>query len=111
MVTGANRGGKSTFLRSVGLAQLMMQAGMFVPARSLSATIVSGVFTHFKREEDTALASGKFDEELARMRDIVGQIQPRALILFNESFAATNEREGAEVGPWKRSRLTEGPFV
>ena len=37
MITGANQGGKSTFLRSVGLAQLMMQAGMFVPAAVLPA--------------------------------------------------------------------------
>lgn len=97
VVTGANRGGKSTFLRSMGLAQLMMQAGMFVGAHSLTATIVDGVYTHFKREEDTELASGKFDEELARMHKIVGQIRPGALMLFNESFAATNEREGSEI--------------
>jgi hypothetical protein len=98
VVTGANRGGKSTFLRSVGLGQLMMQAGMFVPATSLSATVVTGVFTHFKREEDVELASGKFDEELARMHTIIAQITPGALMLFNESFAATNEREGSEIG-------------
>ncbi|QDZ14329.1 MutS-related protein [Humibacter ginsenosidimutans] len=97
MVTGANRGGKSTFLRSRGLAQLMMQAGMVVPARAMTATVASGVFTHFKREEDTELASGKFDEELARMNEIVGQITPASLMLFNESFAATNEREGSEI--------------
>jgi DNA mismatch repair ATPase MutS len=36
MITGANQGGKSTFLRSVGIAQLMMQAGMFVPSRGRS---------------------------------------------------------------------------
>jgi hypothetical protein len=97
VITGANRGGKSTFLRSVGLAQLMMQAGMFVPAASLTATIATGVFTHFKREEDVELASGKFDEELARMHEIVSQIRPGCLMLFNESFAATNEREGSEI--------------
>jgi hypothetical protein len=97
VITGANRGGKSTFLRSMGLAQLMMQAGMFVPAKSLSATVVNGVYTHFKREEDVELASGKFDEELARMHEVVMQIQPGALMLFNESFAATNEREGSEI--------------
>ena len=43
LITGANRGGKSTFLRSLGLAQLMMQAGIFVPATSLSADVASGV--------------------------------------------------------------------
>jgi DNA mismatch repair ATPase MutS len=97
VITGANQGGKSTFLRSVGLAQLMMQAGMFVAAESLSASVRTGVFTHFKREEDASMTSGKLDEELARMSDIADLVEPNALLLCNESFAATNEREGSEI--------------
>ena len=98
VITGANRGGKSTFLRSLGLAQLMMQAGMFVAADAFRADLRCGVFTHFKQEEDRALRSGKLDEELARMSAIVDQLCPGSLVLLNESFAATNEREGAEIG-------------
>ena len=49
MITGANQGGKSTFLRSVGVAQLMMQCGMFAPAHSLSANVCDGLFTHKKK--------------------------------------------------------------
>lgn len=97
IVTGANQGGKSTFLRSIGQAQLMMQCGLFVGAESFSANVCSGLFTHYKREEDSSMKSGKLDEELARMSEIVGQLHPDALVLFNESFAATNEREGAEI--------------
>ena len=97
IVTGANMGGKSTFLRSIGLAQLMMQSGMFVAADYFCFSICDGLFTHFKREEDPGMKSGKFDEELSRMSDIVDHIAPHSLILFNESFAATNEREGSEI--------------
>jgi len=97
LITGANRGGKSTFLRSVGLGQLMMQAGMFVAAEQFSASVCSSLFTHFKREEDREMVSGKFDEELARMSRLADEIGPGALVLFNESFAATNELEGAEI--------------
>jgi DNA mismatch repair ATPase MutS len=97
MITGANQGGKSTFLRSVGLAQLMMQGGMFVAAESLRASVVDGVFTHFKREEDATMESGKLDEELGRMSEIADAITPNSLLLCNESFAATNEREGSEI--------------
>lgn len=97
MITGANRGGKSTFLRSLGLAQLMMQCGMFVAAEQFRARVRTGLFTHFKREEDAALESGKFDEELARMSAIADLLRPGCLVLFNESFAATNEREGADI--------------
>lgn len=98
VITGANRGGKSTFLRSLGLAQLLMQAGMFVPARSFRADVREGLFTHFKREEDASLRSGKLDEELGRMSRIVDDLGPASLVLLNESFASTNEREGSEIG-------------
>ena len=97
IITGANQGGKSTFLRCIGVSQLMMQCGMFVPAKAFSANMCSGVFTHFKREEDSTMKSGKFDEELSRMSDIAEIIRPNAMLLFNESFAATNEREGSEI--------------
>jgi DNA mismatch repair ATPase MutS len=97
IITGANTGGKSTFLRSIGLANLMMQAGMFVPADSFSSEICNGVFTHYKREEDTTMESGKWDEELSRMSVIIDHIKPNSVMLLNESFASTNEREGSEI--------------
>ena len=98
LITGANRGGKSTFLRSIGLAQLMMQCGMFVAAEAFTADTCHGLFTHFKREEDASLGSGKLDEELSRMSSIVDQVTRGSLVLLNESFASTNEREGSEIG-------------
>ncbi|WP_136419078.1 DNA mismatch repair protein MutS [Herbaspirillum sp. ST 5-3] len=97
IITGANQGGKSSFLRSIGVAQLMMQCGLFVAAERFEAGLCSGLFTHYKREEDATMKSGKFDEELARMSGIADRVAPDALLVFNESFAATNEREGAEI--------------
>ncbi len=97
MVTGANQGGKSTFLRSVGVAQLMMQCGMFAPAEEFRADVRQGVFTHYKREEDAAMESGKLDEELSRMSAIIDWMRPGGMLLCNESFASTNEREGSEI--------------
>jgi DNA mismatch repair ATPase MutS len=107
MITGANQGGKSTFLRSAGQAYLMMQAGMFVPADSFAASISTAVFTHFKREEDVTMEMGKLDEELDRMSVIAGQITPGCLLLCNESFASTNEREGSEIARQVIRALTE----
>ena len=97
VITGANQGGKSTFLRSVGLAQLMMQCGMFVGAESFRANVSDGIFTHYKREEDEAMESGKLDEELARMSAIADHLRSNSMLLCNESFAATNEREGSQI--------------
>jgi DNA mismatch repair ATPase MutS len=107
IITGANQGGKSTFLRSVGLSQMMMQCGMFVSARTFKANVCERIFTHYKREEDAAMNSGKFDEELSRMSDIIEEIVPNSLVLFNESFAATNEREGSEIARQIVSALIE----
>jgi MutS domain V len=98
MITGANEGGKSTFLRSVGLAQLMMQCGMFAPAEAFCGNLSAGVYTHYKREEDVTMRAGKFEEELERISTIVDHLTPDSLMLFNESFQSTNEREGSEIG-------------
>jgi hypothetical protein len=97
MITGANRGGKTTFLRGVGQAHLLMQCGMFVPAESFRANVCPRLFTHFKREEDIGMRSGKLDEELGRMSVIVDEVAPHSIVLLNESFASTNEREGSEI--------------
>jgi hypothetical protein len=107
MITGANQGGKSTLLRSLGQAQLMLQAGMFVAAESFAGSVCSGIFTHYKREEDATMEKGKLDEELDRMSVIADRIAPGGLLLCNESFASTNEREGSEIARQIIRALTE----
>lgn len=107
IITGANQGGKSTFLRSIGLAQLMMQCGMFVAADTFCASLCDGLFSHYKREEDLAMESGKLDEELQRMSIIIDSLTPDSILLLNESFAATNEREGSEIARQIISALVE----
>ncbi|MBB6671876.1 MutS-related protein [Cohnella nanjingensis] len=97
MISGTNQGGKTTFLRSIGLAQLMMQCGLFVPAASFRANLCDCIFTHFTREEDENMRSGKLDEELARLDGIVNQLTARSLLLMNEPFASTTEREGSAI--------------
>jgi len=110
IISGANQGGKTTFLRSLGAAQAMAQAGMFVAANEFRSSLAGGVFTHFKREEDAGMVSGKFDEELKRMSEIVDALAPRSLVLFNESFSATNEREGSEIARQIVTALFERSF-
>ncbi|MGC8633871.1 MAG: MutS-related protein [Candidatus Limnocylindrales bacterium] len=70
---------------------------MFVGAEAFRANACSGIFTHFKREEDASMRSGKLDEELRRMSAIVDSLTPQGVVFFNESFASTSEREGSEI--------------
>jgi len=97
LISGPNKGGKTVFLRSVGQAQLMMMVGMFVAAEHFESSVSSGIFTHFKVEEKVNLSRGLFEEEVARMSEIVERIKRGSLLLMNESFSSTNEREGSEV--------------
>lgn len=98
VITGANSGGKSTLLRAIGSAQLMAQAGMFVPAQSWSVRIATTLLSHFAREEDSGMVGGRFFDELRRLSEIVGHIQPGGWILMNETFSGTNESEAADLG-------------
>ena len=97
IITGANQGGKSTFLRSVGIAQVMMQAGLPVAAEDFSSGIFPSLFTHFTRREDSAMNSGRLDEELGRMNSIIENLDDRSLVLLNESFATTTEVDGSII--------------
>ncbi len=97
IITGPNQGGKTTFLQGIGIAQVMMQAGLFVGATSFRSRIAKGIFTHFKREEDSEMQSGKFEEELRRISKIIDFLRPGGMVLLNESFSATNEREGSQI--------------
>lgn len=97
IVTGANQGGKSTFLRSIGIAQVMLQCGLPVTARAFASGLFPKIFVHFTRREDSEMNSGRLDEELGRMSKIVDEIGDDSLILLNESFATTTEKEGSVI--------------
>lgn len=96
-ITGANQGGKTTFLRSYGQAIIMMQLGLFVSGVSFESNTFTNVFTHFNKEEDKTMESGKLDDELGRLNLIVNDIKPGSLMLFNESFQSTSELEGSTI--------------
>lgn len=97
VITGANQGGKSTYLRSIGIAQIMMQAGLIVAAKDFEAKLYPNFFTHFTRREDSAMNSGRLDEELKRISLIIDHIGPNSILLLNESFASTTEKEGSVI--------------
>lgn len=97
ILTGPNQGGKTTFMRSVALAHLLCQAGLRVPGFSASMNAVDAIHTHFPKSEHGDLDSGRFAEEMRRLRDIFAQATPESLILLNESLTTTSARESLEL--------------
>jgi hypothetical protein len=107
IITGANRGGKTTFLRSVGQAILLARAGVFVPASRLALPSAGAPHTHFQREEERTMSYGKFEEEVIRFRKLVDLVRPGDFVLMNESFSTTNQVEASEVAKQVVSALVD----
>ncbi|MGC9168069.1 MAG: MutS-related protein [Desulfurella sp.] len=107
LITGANMGGKTTFLRSIAIACLFSQCGMFVAAKSFKYSLSSGIFTHFKKQEDKTLKNSKFDEELNRLSNIVDFLKPHSIVFFNETFSSTNDHEASIIAKYITESLIE----
>lgn len=94
ILTGANRGGKTTVTQAVGLLFALAQAGVFVPASEFSFAPVDCIFTHYPADEDKTLDYGRLGEECRRFRELFGLCTPDSLLLLNETFSTTSFEEG-----------------
>ncbi len=94
ILTGPNRGGKTVYARSVAVAQVLFQAGLYVPARAARLSPVDGIYTHFPTPERAQPGMGRLDEEAARLAAIFHQASPNSLIVLNEVLAGTSATEG-----------------
>jgi len=97
VVTGANRGGKTTFLKAVGQSLVLARAGLFVPADEFALPSTGAVYTHFPRREDRTLSYGKFEEEVKRLSAIVKGLRRGDYVLMDETFSSTNQVEASVV--------------
>lgn len=97
VISGANSGGKTTWLKSVAIGILMMQAGLFVAADEFTATIRTSLRTFFPADEDRELRHGRLDDELTRLAATISELQEGGIILLNEPLTSTNEIEASEI--------------
>lgn len=97
VLTGPNRGGKSVITCAMGLAQVLLQLGMFVPAESAEISLADAIFTHFPTGADDTIDKGRLGEECARLRDIFEAVTPHSLVLLDESLSSTGSFEASYI--------------
>lgn len=97
VLTGANNGGKTTFLRAVGLCQILAQTGLYVPASYCEISMVDYIYTQFPKEEKTGIDTSRFTTEIKEFKAISDTITNHSLLLMNESIQSTTPRECIEV--------------
>lgn len=94
ILTGPNQGGKTTYTRSIGLAQMLFQAGLFVPAKEAAISPVDRILTHFNEDEKPDVRKGRLGEESQRLAAVFDRATAYSLVLLNESFSSTSPGEG-----------------
>ena len=94
ILTGANRGGKTTITQALGQLFVLAQSGVSVPAESFMFDPADRVLTHFPADEDRTLDLGRLGEECRRFRELYGESTGNSLILLNETFSTTSFEEG-----------------
>lgn len=97
ILTGANRGGKTTFTQSIGQIYWFTQLGYYVPARAAYMEVIDGLFTHFPTTEVETIYNGRLGEECERFSSIFSKMSARGLLLMNESFDGTSHTESLMI--------------
>ena len=97
VLTGPNRGGKSVITCAVGIAQAMLQLGMFIPAEEAEISPVDGIFTHFPTGADDTINKGRLGEECARLGEIFDLVTEKSLVLLDESLSSTGSFEASYI--------------
>lgn len=94
ILTGPNRGGKTIFAQAWGLAMLLGQLGIYVPASYAEISPCDNIFTHFPADENDTVDLGRLGEESKRLAEIFDMATERSAMLLNESLATTSVTEG-----------------
>ncbi len=97
ILTGPNRGGKTIFTQAVGIAMMMAQWGVYVPAREAAISPCDNIFTHFPADENDTVDLGRLGEESQRLSKIFEVATRHSLLLLNESLATTSVAEGVFI--------------
>ena len=97
MITGPNMAGKSALLRQTALIVLLSQIGCFVPAESARIGLVDKIFTRVGASDNISLGESTFMVEMTEAANILNNVSPRSLVLFDELGRGTSTYDGISI--------------
>ena len=97
MITGPNMAGKSALLRQTALITLLAQVGAFVPAESAKIGLVDKIFTRVGASDNISLGESTFMVEMTEAANILNNVTPRSLVLFDELGRGTSTYDGISI--------------
>lgn len=97
LITGPNSGGKTRLLQSLGLAQLLAQNGLFVPAKSARIILATGLVTSLIEGTKADQNEGRLGMEMMRIRSLFEKLPPCSMVLLDELCSGTNPSEGERI--------------
>jgi DNA mismatch repair protein MutS len=107
VVSGPNQGGKTTFARTFGQLHHLAALGCPVPGREARLLLTDGVLTHFATEENLAQHTGKLEDDLLRLGDVLQAATGDSVIVLNEIFASTTLDDAVLLGTELMDRIIE----
>lgn len=97
VITGPNNGGKTVYIKTVGMIHALAQRGFYVPASTAELKFIDNIYTHFISPEDIANAEGRYQNEMRRMDEIFSAVTSNSLVILDEPCGGTTLESSEKV--------------